>query len=319
MYNKDKKENRRGSFNKNSEKDWKKSSKKTYKKSYSKEDNDSKKDYKKYSDKPYKKDSDKKVYKNKFGRKIVKKEEVEEVGDRLIRLNKYIANSGICSRRDADELIKENFVTVNGKVVTEMGFKVKRTDTVKVKNSLIKFEKNVYIVLNKPKGVLTTVSDDRGRKTVISILNNKVKERIYPVGRLDRDSTGVLLLTNDGDLTKKLTHPKYNKKKVYHVFLDKDLTKEDLEKLSKGAELEDGFMKFDSLAFPDSKSKKDIGVEIHSGKNRIIRRMFAHFGYTVVKLDRVYFAGLTKKELKRGRWRYLSEREISNLKRGTYE
>jgi len=319
MYNKDKKENSKGGFKRNSEKDWKKSSKKTYKKSDSKEEGDSKRDAKRYSDKPYKKDSDKKVYKNKFGRKITKKEEVEEIGDGLIRLNKYIANSGICSRRDADELIKDNQVTVNGKIVAEMGYKVTKTDTIKVSGQYIHFEKNVYIVINKPKGVLTTVSDDRGRKTVISILNKKVKERIYPVGRLDKDSTGVLLLTNDGDLTKKLTHPKYNKKKVYHAFLDKDLTKEDLEKLSKGAELEDGFMKFDALAFPDPKSNRDLGVEIHSGKNRIIRRMFAHFGYTVVKLDRVYFAGLTKKDIKRGRWRYLSDREITNLKRGTYE
>lgn len=317
MYNKDKKENNRKNFNKGLEKDWKKSSKKTV----SQDDNkSSKKEHNKYSGKPYPKKSDNKVYKNKFGRKIVKKEEdTKDNDDGLIRLNKYIANSGICSRRDADELIKENFVTVNGKVITEMGYKVSSTDTIKVKNKLIKFEKNVYIVINKPKGVLTTVSDDRGRKTVISILNNKVKERIYPVGRLDKDSTGVLLLTNDGDLTKRLTHPKYNKKKVYHVFLDKDLTKEDLEKLSMGAGLEDGFMKFDALAFPDPKSKRDLGVEIHSGKNRIIRRMFAHFGYTVIKLDRVYFAGLTKKDLKRGRWRYLSEREVSNLKRGTYE
>lgn len=319
MYNKDKKENKKANFKKDSRQDWKKLSKKTYKKSDSKEESGFKRSSKKYSDKPYSKDADKKVYKNKFGRKITKKEEPTEVGDGLIRLNKYIANSGICSRRDADELIKDNQVTVNGKIVTEMGYKVKRTDTVKVRNELIKFEKNVYIVINKPKGVLTTVSDDRGRKTVISILNNKVKERIYPVGRLDRDSTGVLLLTNDGDLTKKLTHPKYNKKKVYHAFLDKDLEKEDLEKLSRGAELEDGFMKFDALAFPDSKSRRDIGIEIHSGKNRIIRRMFAHFGYTVVKLDRVYFAGLTKKDIKRGRWRYLSDREVTNLKRGTYE
>ena len=277
-----------------------------------------KKDFKKNSQQKSTKKfvkTDKQKYKKTFD----KKTDNEKIIPDEIRLNKYIANSGICSRREADKLITDNLVTVNGKPVSEMGFKVKRTDTVKVKNSLIKFEKNVYLVINKPKGVLTTVSDDRGRKTVISILNNKVEERVYPVGRLDKDSTGVLLLTNDGDLTKKLTHPKYNKKKVYHVFLDKDLTKEDLEKLSQGAELEDGFMKFDALAFPDSKSKKDIGVEIHSGKNRIIRRMFAHFGYTVMKLDRVYFAGITKKDIKRGRWRYLSDREVSNLKRGTYE
>jgi 23S rRNA pseudouridine2605 synthase len=236
-----------------------------------------------------------------------------------IRLNKYIANAGICSRRDADELIKEGRVKVNNKVVTEMGFKVTKKDQVKVNGKIIRSEKPVYILLNKPKGVLTTVSDDRGRKTVLDFFKGKIEERIYPVGRLDKDSTGVLLLTNDGDLTKKLTHPKYNKKKVYHVFLDKDLRKDDAEILLSGTELDDGYMKFDSLAYPDPKNKKDVGVEIHSGRNRIIRRMFAHLGYEVIKLDRVYFAGLTKKDVKRGRWRFLTDRELSNLKRGSYE
>jgi 23S rRNA pseudouridine2605 synthase len=243
----------------------------------------------------------------------------EEKLNEPIRLNKYIANAGICSRREADKLIEEGLVTVNGTIITEMGFKVEKKDTVKLKGKKIHSEKSVYILLNKPKGVLATVSDDRGRKTIMDFFRNKVTERIYPVGRLDRDSTGVLLLTNDGDLTKKLTHPKYNKKKIYHVFLDKDLTKEDTEKLAEGAELEDGFMKFDAIGFPDAESKKDVGVEIHSGKNRIIRRMFAHFGYEVIKLDRVYFAGLTKKDVKRGKWRFLTDKEILNLKNGSYE
>ena len=236
-----------------------------------------------------------------------------------IRLNKYLANAGISSRREADKLIENGFVKVNGKIVTEVGTKVKKTDVVKYKNKIIGFEKHIYILLNKPKGVLTTVSDDRGRKTVLDFFRNKVTERIYPVGRLDKESTGILLLTNDGDLTRKLTHPKYNKKKIYHIFLNKELEKKDAEKLVEGVELEDGFMKFDTLAYPDPKSKKDIGVEIHSGRNRIIRRMFAELGYDVLKLDRVYFAGLTKKDLKRGKWRFLTPQEITKLKKGSYE
>lgn len=272
---------------------------------YNKNKKEFQKDFQKNNTKPYK--------------KSYKKKEVQEKTDQTIRLNKYIANAGICSRREADKLISDGHVKVNNKPVTEMGYKVNKTDSVKVKGKLLRSEKPVYILINKPKGVLTTVSDDRGRKTVLDIFKGKVEERIYPVGRLDKDSTGVLLLTNDGDLTKKLTHPKYNKKKIYHVFLNKDLEKEDAEKLVSGIELDDGFMKFDSLAFPDSKSRKDIGIEIHSGRNRIIRRMFAHLAYDVEKLDRVYFAGLTKKDIKRGRWRYLTDREISNLKRGTYQ
>ncbi len=236
-----------------------------------------------------------------------------------IRLNKYLANAGIASRRESDKLIENGFVKVNGKVVTEVGTKVKRSDVVKFKNKVVGFEKHVYILLNKPKGVLTTAKDDRGRKTVLDFFKGKIEERIYPVGRLDKDSTGILLLTNDGDLTKKLTHPKYNKKKIYHIFLNKNLEKKDAEKLVEGIELEDGFMKFDTLAYPDPNSKKDIGVEIHSGRNRIIRRMFAELGYEVLKLDRVYFAGLTKKDLKRGRWRFLTQQEISILKKGSYE
>ncbi len=260
---------------------------------------------------------------NKFSGKNKRKsyldKETNIIKDEEIRLNKYLANAGICSRRDADELIKEGLVKFNGKIVTELGLKISKNDTVKYKNKKVHFDKSIYILLNKPKGVLTTVSDDRGRKTVLDFFRNKVQERIYPVGRLDRDSTGILLLTNDGDLTKKLTHPKYNKKKIYHVFLNKDLEKKDAEKLVEGIDLEDGFMKFDTLAFPDPKSRKDIGIEIHSGRNRIIRRMFSELGYDVLKLDRVYFAGLTKKDLKRGKWRFLTQLEISNLKRGIYE
>jgi 23S rRNA pseudouridine2605 synthase len=239
--------------------------------------------------------------------------------DEKIRLNKYISNSGICSRREADELIKAGLIQVNGDVVTEMGKKVSKEDTVVYKNKRIGFEKPVYVLLNKPKGVLTTSADELGRKTVLDFFKGKIQERIYPVGRLDKDSTGVLLLTNDGELTKKLTHPSYQKKKIYHVYLDKALSKEDYEKLVEGIELEDGFMKFDDLQFPNTSQMNELGVEIHSGKNRIIRRMFEALEYEVVKLDRVYFAGLTKKDLKRGKWRFLSPQEISNLKRGTYE
>lgn len=264
------------------------------------------------------KNQNKKNYSKKPKIKSFKQNE-EHKKDEEIRLNKYLANAGICSRREADKLIENGFVKVNGKTVSEVGTKVKKSDTVKYKNKVIDFEKHIYILLNKPKGVLTTVSDDRGRKTVLDFFKNKIKERIYPVGRLDKDSTGILLLTNDGDLTKKLTHPKYNKKKIYHVFLNKELEKKDAESLVEGIKLEDGFMKFDTLAYPDPKSKKDIGIEIHSGRNRIIRRMFAELKYDVIKLDRVYFAGLTKKDLKRGKWRFLTQNEISNLKKGSYE
>lgn len=297
-------------------KDFKKSKdnyKNENKKKFSKED---KRKYNKDGKKSFKSNMD---YKNFKKNRLSKSDEKDKDADILIRLNKYIANAGICSRREADTYIAKGHVKVNDKVVTEVGTKVSRKDKVKFKNKKVYFEKSVYIVLNKPKGVLTTVSDDRGRKTVIDIIKSKVPERIYPVGRLDKDSTGVLLLTNDGDLTKKLTHPKYNKKKIYHAFLDKELSKEKAEEIATGAELEDGFMKFDTLAFPDPKNKKDVGIEIHSGRNRIIRRMFSHFGFEVVKLDRVYFAGLTKKDITRGRWRHLTEREVSNLKRGSYE
>ncbi len=297
---------------------------KDFKKSKDNYKTDNKKKFNKEDKRKYNKDGKKSLkskmnYKNFKKNKFTKAEEKDKDVDILIRLNKYIANAGICSRREADTYIAKGHVKVNDKIVTEVGTKVSRKDKVKFKNKKVYFEKSVYIVLNKPKGVLTTVSDDRGRKTVIDIIKSKVPERIYPVGRLDKDSTGVLLLTNDGDLTKKLTHPKYNKKKIYHAFLDKELSKEKAEEVVAGAELEDGFMKFDTLAFPDPKNKKDVGIEIHSGRNRIIRRMFSHFGFEVVKLDRVYFAGLTKKDITRGRWRHLTEREVSNLKRGSYE
>ncbi len=236
-----------------------------------------------------------------------------------VRLNKIIAGSGICSRREADKLITDGLIKVNGQVVNELGTKVSIKDTILYKDKKLEFEKHVYIVLNKPKGVITTVADEFERKTVLDFFKGKVNERIYPVGRLDKETTGVLLLTNDGELTEKLTHPAYNKKKVYHVFLNNELENEDFEKLIEGMELEDGFMKFDDLQFPDFNNKKDLGIEIHSGKNRIIRRMFEALNYEVVKLDRVYFAGLTKKDLKRGKWRFLSPIEITNLKRGTYE
>jgi 23S rRNA pseudouridine2605 synthase len=242
----------------------------------------------------------------------------QDSGD-SIRLNKYIANSGICSRREADKLITDGFIKVNGEVITELGKKVSKEDTVLYKDKKIGFEKLVYVVLNKPKGILTTASDELDRRTVLDFFKGKINERIYPVGRLDKDTTGVLLLTNDGDLTKKLTHPSFNKKKIYHVYLDKNIEQEDFDKLLNGLELDDGIMMFDDLQFPDATNLKELGIEIHSGKNRIIRRMFEALNYNVIKLDRVYFAGLTKKDLKRGKWRFLTQIEISNLKRGTYE
>ena len=240
-------------------------------------------------------------------------EEVKE--DRTVRLNKYIANSGLCSRREADKYIADGFIKINGKVVTELGTKIEPGDTVKYKNKIIRSEKYVYVLMNKPKDTITSNKDETGRKTVIDLLKNKVPERVYPVGRLDKNTTGVLLLTNDGDITKELTHPKHKRKKIYHVFTDKNVSKEDLFKLTEGFELEDGFMNFDSISYVGKAQKNELGVEIHSGRNRIIRRMFEHLGYKVIKLDRVLFSGLTKKGLSRGRWRYLNEKEIGMLKR----
>ncbi len=236
-----------------------------------------------------------------------------------MRLNKFIAHSGICSRREADELISAGLVAVNDVVITELGSRVKHDDTVKYNGERIRSEKKVYILLNKPKDFVTTNDDPEGRKTVLDLIHNAGKERVYPVGRLDRNTTGVLLLTNDGEMASKLTHPKYNRKKIYHIFLDKALQDEDYEKVVKGLELEDGFIKPDAVDFVKPGSKTELGIEIHSGKNRVVRRIFETLGYHVDRLDRVYFAGLTKKNLSRGKWRFLTEKEISMLKMNAFE
>ncbi len=236
-----------------------------------------------------------------------------------LRLNKYIAASGICSRREADELIKLGQVKVNGVTVVEVGTKVLITDKVELNKKVLNPEKKVYILLNKPKDYVCTLSDPHAEKTVLDLIHHTGNERIYPVGRLDKNTTGVLLLTNDGELTKKLTHPSYNKKKVYHVVLDKDATKAQLQEILEGIELEDGIIKADSISFVDESDKSQIGIELHSGRNRIVRRIFEHFGFRIEKLDRVYFAGLTKKNVPRGKWRYLAEMEISMLMMGSYE
>ena len=233
----------------------------------------------------------------------------------LIRLNKYISNSGICSRREADELIASGVVTVNGEVVSQMGYKVKPSDIVCYDGQKLSNERKVYLLLNKPKGFITTVDDPQERKTVMSLVKNACSERIYPVGRLDRNTCGLLLFTNDGELTKKLTHPSFGARKIYHVELDKPLTKADMQKLLDGVELEDGFSSFDDIQYVETaNSKKVVGVELHSGKNRIVRRMFNHLDYNVEKLDRVCFAGLTKKNLSRGNYRFLTEKEVGFLK-----
>lgn len=230
-----------------------------------------------------------------------------------LRLNRFISMGGVCSRRDADELIVAGRVKVNGVVVQTVGQKVHRTDKVEVDDVQIFPEKKIYLVLNKPKDYVTTVEDPLERKTVMSLIQDACKERIYPVGRLDRQTTGVLLFTNDGDLAKKLTHPKYDHKKIYHVFLDKPLEEEHLEAIAAGVDLEDGFIKADEINYT-SPDCTEVGIEIHSGKNRIVRRIFEHFGYQIVKLDRVYFAGITKKNIPRGKWRFLTPREVNMLK-----
>jgi 23S rRNA pseudouridine2605 synthase len=233
----------------------------------------------------------------------------------LIRLNKYISNAGVCSRREADKLIETGVISVNGKIVTELGFKVSSTDEINFGGEKLRKEKAVYILLNKPKDYITTLDDPEGRKTVLELIKNATRERVYPVGRLDRNTTGLLLLTNDGDLTKKLTHPRYGVKKIYQVTLDKALTKGDMQKIAEGVELEDGSVKADEISYVgEGKDKNEVGIQLHSGRNRIVRRVFEHLGYDVVKLDRVYFAGLTKKDLPRGRWRMLTALEISMLK-----
>ncbi len=231
-----------------------------------------------------------------------------------IRLNKYIANSGICSRRTADTYIKSGSATVNGKVITEMGYKVKLDDEVRFDGALISPESKRYVLLNKPKNFITTMEDERGRKTVMELIQNSTSERIYPVGRLDRLTTGLLLFTNDGEMAKKLTHPKHQVKKLYHVNLDKKLTMNDLHKISDNFVLDGKMVFVDKISYIENKAKSEIGIEIHSGRNRIVRRIFEHFGYKVTKLDRVIFAGLTKKNLSRGVWRHLTQQEINNLK-----
>ncbi len=231
-----------------------------------------------------------------------------------VRLNKYIANAGICSRREADVLIETGSITVNGKIVSELGYKVGPTDIVAYGGQGIRKERNVYILLNKPKDYITTADDPMERKTVMHLIKGACKERVYPVGRLDRNSTGLLILTNDGELTKKLTHPRYEKKKIYHIELDRPLAKADMEQILEGVELEDGMVHVDEISYvTGAETKREVGIELHSGKNRVIRRIFEHLGYDVKKLDRVYFAGLSKKDLPRGRWRFLTEREVAML------
>lgn len=235
-----------------------------------------------------------------------------------IRLNKYLANAGVCSRREADEFITAGVVTVNGEVVNELGTKVKRGDQVTCNGQPVSIERKIYILLNKPKDCVTTSDDPQERKTVMDYVKGACTERIYPVGRLDRNTTGVLLLTNDGDLASKLTHPKFLKKKIYHVRLDKNLTKADMDQIAAGITLDDGEIHADEISYV-TEDKSDIGIEIHSGKNRIVRRIFESLGYRVVKLDRVFFAGLTKKALRRGQWRFLTEKEVNMLRMGAFE
>ena len=236
-----------------------------------------------------------------------------------IRLNKYLANAGICSRREADEFISAGVVSVNGEIVIELGTKVKRNDAVKFHDQTVNIEKKVYVLLNKPKDCVTTSDDPQERKTVMDYVKDACSERIYPVGRLDRNTTGVLLLTNDGDMASKLTHPKFLKKKIYHVYCDKNVTKADMDRIVSGITLEDGEIHADEISYASDTDKSQVGIEIHSGKNRIVRRIFESLGYRVIKLDRVFFAGLTKKNLRRGEWRYLTEKEVGMLRMGAFE
>ena len=236
-----------------------------------------------------------------------------------IRLNKFLANAGVCSRREADDFITAGVVTVNGVVVNELGTKIKRGDKVMFHDQPVSIERKIYILLNKPKDTVTTSDDPQARKTVLDLVKNACPERIYPVGRLDRNTTGVLLLTNDGDLASKLTHPKYLKKKIYQVTLDKKLTRADMDQIASGIQLEDGEIHADAISYPDEEKKQVVGIEIHSGRNRIVRRIFESLGYKVVKLDRVYFAGLTKKGLRRGDWRFLTDAEVNFLRMGSFE
>lgn len=252
-------------------------------------------------------------------KKQIEYKEVLADPDEPIRLNKFLANAGICSRREADEFITAGVVSVNGEIVTELGTKVKRSDEVKFHDQPVSIERKVYVLLNKPKDCVTTSDDPQERKTVMDFVKGACKERIYPVGRLDRNTTGVLLLTNDGDLASKLTHPKFLKKKIYHVYCDKNVTKADLDQIVQGITLDDGEIHADAISYASDTDKSQVGIEIHSGKNRIVRRIFESLGYRVVKLDRVYFAGLTKKGLRRGDWRYLTEQEVAMLRMGSFE
>ena len=236
-----------------------------------------------------------------------------------IRLNKDLANAGVCSRREADEFITAGVVKVNGEVVTELGTKVKRSDMVHFHDQQISIEKKVYVLLNKPKDYVTTSDDPQNRKTVMDLVKDACRERIYPVGRLDRNTTGVLLLTNDGELASKLTHPQYLKKKVYHVWLDKNVTAADMRLIADSVTLDDGEIRADAIEYASETDRKQVGIEIHSGRNRIVRRIFESLGYKVLKLDRVFFAGLTKKNVRRGDWRFLTEQEVNMLRMGAFE
>ena len=239
--------------------------------------------------------------------------------DEQIRLNKYMSNAGICSRREADEFITQGLVKVNGQVVTELGTKISHQDVVEYDDKVVTLQSKCYILLNKPKDCVTTSDDPNGRLTVMDLVKGACPERIYPVGRLDRNTTGVLLLTNDGDLASKLTHPKFVKKKIYHVWCDRDIEEDDMQRIADGIELEDGPIHADAISYATETDRNQAGIEIHSGRNRIVRRIFESLGYHVTKLDRVYFAGLTKKNLPRGRWRYLTQEEVNYLKMGSFE
>ncbi|MFZ9581383.1 MAG: pseudouridine synthase [Crocinitomicaceae bacterium] len=258
-------------------------------------------------------DRDKRKYID-FKIKVKKGDPLPSFNDQEIRLNKFLSNAGICSRREADVLIQTGVVTVNGKIVTELGFKISPTDVIQYDGETINAEKKRYVLLNKPKGFITTMDDPLGRKTVMSLVKSACRERVYPVGRLDRETTGLLLFTNDGDLAKKLTHPRYQARKIYHVELNKPFKSDDFDTLLRGVDLEDGRSSADKISYIEGGTSREVGVEIHSGKNRVVRRMFEAIGYTVVKLDRVVFAGLTKKDLPRGMFRHLKEDEVSYLK-----
>ncbi|MCD4747574.1 MAG: rRNA pseudouridine synthase [Bacteroidales bacterium] len=271
-----------------------------------------KKDFKSSSKNPYKQDEKSKIYPLKRKPETFKNYPKD---DGLIRLNRYLANAGICSRREADKLIESGVIKVNGKIVSELGTKVSSTDKIQYSGETLKREKKYYLLLNKPKGFITTTDDPYDRKTVMHLIKSACKERIYPVGRLDRNTTGLLLFTNDGQIAKKLTHPRHGIKKIYHIVLNRALSKIDILKIAQGIELEDGYIKVDNIDYVTGKNdKKQIGIEIHSGKNRIVRRIFDSLNYKVIRLDRVAFAGLTKKDIPRGKWRFLDEKEIYFLK-----